>query len=105
MSPINVNPGAGGARAHGISKSDAVSITRNQRTEQENASIAATAILNKALELGIHVFVAPDQNEKLILIAPLSVPRNVRRLFEHWLNEFRSEIVDIIAAENAGGRA
>jgi hypothetical protein len=64
MSPINVNPGAGGARVHGISKSDAVPTTRNQlpaqsnpaaRSAQANAFLAATAILNKALALGIRV--------------------------------------------------
>ena len=37
----------------------------------------------------------------MILVAPLRVPRDVRRWFEHWINEFRDEVVAIIRKENA----
>ena len=99
--PRNANPSAGGAGAHDISQIDAVPITRNQRTEQENASIAATAILTAARKRDIHVRVSPDQNE-LILVASLRVPRNVRRWFEIWLlDKFRDEVIAIIAGRRA----
>jgi len=111
MPPTNANPGAGGARVHGISKSDAASPTRNQvpaqsnpaaRSAQANAALAATITLNKALALGIRVGAAPDGSE-LILVAPMRVPYDVRRWFEIWLNEFRAEVIAVIQAD-AGGR-
>ena len=113
MPPTNANPGAGGARVHGISSSnDAASTTRNQpaaqsnpaRSAQANATLAATAILNKARELGIRVGAAPDGSE-LILVAPLRLPYETRRWFEVWLDNFRTEVIDIILQENAGGRS
>jgi hypothetical protein len=44
MSPSNANPGAGGARVHGISKSDAASPTENQAAAQAPAPRSATVI-------------------------------------------------------------
>jgi hypothetical protein len=44
MSPINVNPGAGGARVHGISKSDAAGPSRNQNPAQSTPAPLATVI-------------------------------------------------------------
>jgi len=36
----------------------------------------------------------------LIMVAPLKVPREVRSWFEHWLNEFKTEAIDIILRDN-----
>jgi hypothetical protein len=63
------------------------------------ATLAATIILNKALELGIRVGAAPDGSE-LILVAPLRIPYDVRHWFEVWLDNFRDEAIDIILREN-----
>jgi len=93
MSPTNANPGAGGARVHGISSSnDAAPNTRNQPSAQANAHIAARALLDAAFRRGIYVGAAPDGSE-LILVASLRVPRDV-------LDQFRDEVIDIIQREN-----
>lgn len=66
-----------------------------------HAEIAARAILDKALKLGIHVGAAPDGSE-LILVAPLKMPYETRRWFEIWLENFRDEAIAIITRENGG---
>jgi hypothetical protein len=108
MSPKNANPGAGGARVHGISKSDAASPSRNQlpaqsnpaaRSAQANAVVAATIILHAALGLGIEVGASPDG--ELVMLVPLKVPRAVRVRFE--THEFRAEVIAVIQA-NAAAR-
>jgi hypothetical protein len=76
-----------------------MSIHDQSHIAQANAAIAATAILNKALELGIYVDVAPDGSE-LILVAPLSLPRRTRRWFRIWLDNFKPEVIDLIRREN-----
>jgi len=58
----------------------------------------AAFILNEAAGLGIRV--GTDGNE-LVLLAPMRVPREVRRWFETKLDEFRAEIIDFIQRENA----
>jgi hypothetical protein len=76
-------------------------VLKRRTSARANATLAATIILNNALELGIHVGVAPDGSD-VILVAPLRVPRDVRRWFEIWLlDKFRDEVVDIIQRENA----
>ena len=76
-------------------------VIERRTSAQANATLAATIILNKALELGIRVGAAPDGSD-LILVAPLRVPRDVRRFFEIWLlDNFRDEVIDIIQRENA----
>ena len=71
---------------------------------QANATLAASIILNKALELGICVGAALDGSE-LIILAPARLPYKTRRWFEHWIDQFRDEVIAIIQAENAGRRA
>jgi hypothetical protein len=93
--PKNANPGAGGARAHGISKSDAVPTTRNQLAAQSTATLAATTILTAALKRG------GTDGDEILMLAPLRMPRDVRRWFEIWLNEFRAEVIAIIQADAA----
>jgi len=102
-------PGAGNTGAHRNSRrnGDGASISPNHplaqsnppRSAQENATIVARALLTAASKRDILVRVSPDQNE-LILVASLRVPRNVRRWFEHWIDQFRDEILDIIQHEN-----
>jgi len=96
-------PGAGNAGAHRIRKEgDGGSNTPNQPLTQipsSHAHVAAHAILNKALSLGIAFGTDGDE---LVMLAPLKVPRDVRRWFEHWLNEFKSEAIDIILADHNG---
>jgi len=96
--PTNANPGAGGARVHGISQIDAAPTTPTQPSTQANATLAATIILDTARALGIHVGCALDGSE-LLMVAPLRVPREVRRWFEYWLDEFRDEVIGIIQRE------
>src|SRR5262245_9466978 len=98
MPPTNANPGAGGARVHASSNNNAAPTTRNQSPAQANAHTAARAILDAALKRGIHVGAAPDGSE-LVLVAPLKVPRDVRRWFEIWLDNFRDEVIAIIQRE------
>ena len=70
-----------------------------RRSAQANATIVARALLTKAAKLGIHVDLAGGG--ELILIMPLRVPRETRRWFFHWIDEFRNEILAIVQAENA----
>jgi hypothetical protein len=110
MPPTNANPGAGGARVHGISKSDAVPTTRNQlpaqsnpaaRSAQANAALAAEAILHAARGLGICV---TSNDDDVVMIAPLRLPHKTRRWFEIWLNNFRAEVIAAIQADAAARR-
>jgi len=55
-------------------------------------------ILDEALALGIRV--GTDGTE-LFMVGPLRVPYETRRWFEIKLNEFRTEVIDIIEQENA----
>jgi hypothetical protein len=59
---------------------------------------SAAFILHEAQALGIRIGTNGDD---LILVAPLKVPRDVRRWFEKKLDEFRAEIISIIQRENA----
>jgi hypothetical protein len=61
---------------------------------------SAALVLDAALALGIHVGVAPDGSE-IVLLAPLKVPREVRKWFEHRIDEFRAEVIAVILRENA----
>jgi hypothetical protein len=102
-------PGAGNTGARRIRKDgDGGSHTPNQPLAQisfsPSATLAARIILDKALSLGIRVDAAPDGSE-LILVAPLSLPRETRRWFEIWLDQFRDEVIAIILGQNAGGRS
>jgi hypothetical protein len=45
MPPTNANPGAGGARVHGISKSDAASPSRNQSPAQSNPAAPSATVV------------------------------------------------------------
>jgi hypothetical protein len=66
---------------------------------QANAALAARALLDKALALDIHVGAALDDSE-VTLVAPLRLPREVRRFFEVWLlDNFQDEVIAIIQAE------
>ena len=58
----------------------------------------AVFVLREAQALGIAV--GTDGTE-LVMLAPMRVPRDFRRWFEHWLNQFRDEVVDIVLRENA----
>jgi hypothetical protein len=58
----------------------------------------AKIILREAAGLGIKI--ATDGSE-LFMLAPLRVPRAVRRQFEAALNELRTEVIAII--QNGGG--
>ena len=80
---------------------------KRRTSAQANATLAATALLTAARNRGIDVDVAAAAGGELILIlvAPLKVPRNVRRWFAIWLNKFRDEVGAIVQAENAGGRS
>jgi hypothetical protein len=99
MPPTNANPGAGGARVHGISKSDAASPSRNQTPAQPNpAARSATIILNEATALGICV--GTDGNE-LVMVAPLRVPYETRRALEIGLDKYRKEVIDLILLQAA----
>jgi len=100
MSPINVNPGAGGVRAHGISQIDAVPTTRNQPAAQSNPAHSATVILDEATALGIRIGANADGSE-LAILAPMRVPRETRRWFETRLEEHRAEVIEVIQ-KNAG---
>src|SRR5262249_50840846 len=72
----------------------------NPPPTQATAIPAARAILTAARRRGIHVGAAPDGSE-LILVASLKVPGNVRRWFEHWIDQFQIEIIAIILNEKA----
>jgi hypothetical protein len=99
MPPTNANPGAGGARAHGISKSDAASPSRNQNPAQSNpAARSATVILNEATALGIRV--GTDGSE-LVMVAPMRVRARRADGFETRLEEHRAEVIEFIQ-KNAG---
>jgi hypothetical protein len=37
----------------------------------------------------------------IVLLAPARIPRDVRRWFETWLNEFRAEVIAVIQADAA----
>jgi hypothetical protein len=101
MPPTNANPGAGGARAHGISKSDAASLSRNQHPAQSNpAARSAEFILAEAANLGIKVGTDGDE---LVMLGPVRVPDALQKWFATKLEEFRDEVIDIIQRENAGG--
>jgi hypothetical protein len=69
---------------------------------RSKANCQAAFVLREAQALGIRV--GTDGNE-LVMVAPLRIPRDVRRWFEHWLDQFRDEVIDIILRENAGRRA
>jgi hypothetical protein len=58
----------------------------------------ARFILEEATALGIHV---GTDGSKLIMIAPLKMPREDRVWFETQLNEFRRDVITII--QNGGG--
>jgi len=77
---------------------------KRRTSAQANATLAATALLTAARNRGIDVDVAAAAGGELILIlvAPLKVPRNVRRWFEIWLLEnFHDEVRDLVLQENA----
>jgi len=65
---------------------------------QTSATIAARAILNKARSLGIAVGTDGDE---LLALMPARLPSSTRRWFEHWIGQFKDEIVAIIQRENA----
>ena len=69
---------------------------------QANATTAALAILNKARSLGIAVGTDGDD---VVTVSTTRMPLKTIRWFAIWLDNFRDEVIDIIAAENAGRRA
>jgi hypothetical protein len=60
----------------------------------------ARLLLRDALVAGIHVGVAPDGSE-VILVAPLRVPRELRCQFEEAIEKYHSEVIAVIMAGNA----
>jgi hypothetical protein len=63
----------------------------------------ARFLLDTALKLGIHVG-ARDADD-IIMLAPMRVPREVRRWFEIQLDKYGVEVAGIIQRENAGRRS
>jgi hypothetical protein len=55
---------------------------------------AALFVLREALALGIRV--GTDGDDDLLLLAPLRIPRESRRTFEHALEHYRAEVISII---------
>ena len=55
-------------------------------------------ILREAQALGIRV--GTDGTE-LVMLAPMRVPREVRRQLELALDEYREEVIDLIQRENS----
>jgi hypothetical protein len=102
MSPSNANPGAGGARAHGISKNDTASPTRNQIPAQtDSAARSAMFVLSEAKKMGIAV--GTDATE-IVMIAPVKVPWETQKWFSTKLYEFRAEVIAIIEKGNAASK-
>jgi hypothetical protein len=67
-------------------------------TETALASVRRRAcakfILDAALKLGIHI--GARDAEDIILVAPMRVPRDVRRQFERAIYELRLEVFEVI---------
>jgi len=59
----------------------------------------AVFVLREAQALGIAV--GTDGTE-LVMLAPMRVPREVRRQFERALDKYAAEIIAVIQRENAG---
>jgi hypothetical protein len=94
MSPTNANPASGYGGAHGISKSDAASPSRNQILAQSNpAARSAAFILAEATALGICV--ATDGVE-LIALVPVNVSTEAREELYRRLYEFKEPIINLI---------
>ena len=68
------------------------------RAENATRCKCAAFILNEAVGLGIAV---GSNGDELAMLAPLKVPREERRWFEIWLNEFREEVIRVIEADVA----
>jgi hypothetical protein len=100
MPPTNANPGAGGARVHGISKSDAASPTPNHAPSQTNLAARdfAAALLRLATNLGIGV---AHDGKNVLTVAP-NVPIELGRWLHTRLCEHSQQVIAII---DAGGRA
>jgi hypothetical protein len=108
MPPTNANPGAGNARVHGISKSDAASPTRNQPPAQTNpaarsadderAGAVAAFLLAAASALNVKVGFYGD---KIVTIERTRVPDDLIRQLHAEQN--RQAIIKHIRRENGGG--
>jgi hypothetical protein len=106
MDAKNDGPRARDAGPHQIQHSQkrAPVTTRNQPPAQQPSaarparSCIAELILHEALALDIHV---GTDGSDLVMLAPLKVPRDVRRAFEAALEEFRAEVIDAIQRDNA----
>jgi hypothetical protein len=70
--------------------------SRSLRSAQANATFAARALLTSALKFGIHVGTDGDE---VVMVVPLKVPYETRRLFEIWLDNFRDEVIAVIQRE------
>jgi hypothetical protein len=92
MPPPNANPGAGGARAHGISQIDTAPTTQNHRTAQQVSHAARTATL-------ITSFTLADGAGTLLV--PVQVPFDTR-----WFeNQIRAHVIAVIQSSTDGGAA
>ena len=100
MPPTNANPGAGGARVHGISKSDAASPSRNQPPAQSNpATSAAVArfLLEAADALNVKV---GFYGTEVITVSTTRVPFAAIRWLEAELVKHKREVIAAIMREN-----
>jgi hypothetical protein len=105
MSPSNANPGAGGARVHGISQIDAASPRRNQvsaqsnpaRSAEANAYIAAFDLLNAIVAGGGYVATVDGD---ILVHVPRGVPTETRECFYRQLYELKAECIDLILRKN-----
>ena len=75
-------------------------LERRKRDVEANTALVVRAILNAARKRGIDVGVSADGAD-LILSAPLRVPRETCLWFEHWIDQFKDELIGVIQAENA----
>ena len=107
MPPTNANPGAGGARVHGISKSDTASPTRNQipaqtnpaarSADDERAAAVAAFLLDAADALAIKV---GTDGENVVTISTTRVPFAAIRWLEAELVNHKREVIAAIMREN-----
>jgi hypothetical protein len=69
---------------------------------ERDVTAKALLILRQAQALGIKI--ATDGVD-VIVLAPMRVPGDVRRWFETALHRHKAAVIDIIQAENGGGRS
>ena len=99
MPPTKANPGAGGTRVHGISKSDAASPSLNHNPAQTNpAARSATFVLAAADELNIKV---GTDGVDVITISTRLVPLEVGRWIHGELAKNKRAVIAAIQRENA----